>query len=96
MHQHYTRRRQAPRPTSMSECSSSHVDEARSTGKLDCGVIVETICSSASAPRPGIAYRCAIWYIDSADAGCGGGVGCMCGSTLDIDDRARCLCALCG
>ena len=51
---------QLERLASMSECSSSHVDDASSTAKLDCGVIVETMCSRASAPRPGIAYRWAI------------------------------------
>ena len=43
--------------TSTNECSSSHAAVASSTAKLACGVIVDMICSIASAASPGIAYR---------------------------------------
>ena len=75
----------------MSERSSSQEADASSIAKLDLGVIVDTMCSSASVPSPGIPYLWATWYIESADAGCGDGVGCGCGSTVDAVERARCL-----
>lgn len=80
----------------MSECSSSQVDDASKTGNPDWGVIVDTICSSARVAKPGIPYRWATWYIDSADADCGAGVGCECGSAVDAVERVRCLWTECG
>lgn len=72
----YVSQKDARIHTSTSVCKSSQVDVASSRAKLDADVIVDIICSKESVASPGRPYRWATWYIESAEAGGGGDVGC--------------------